>query len=71
MECFWHERDEDDPADGDEAERDTESVPYGDFGKAAGDKGAEEFRRENSGDNPLEACCSRFGKREEVSEVHE
>lgn len=68
MECFWHERHEYDAPDGNEAERDEERAPYGDFSERLGDDGAEEVGGENGGDDPLEACCSRLAKKNEVSE---
>lgn len=71
VECFRHERNKYDATDSNKAERDAERAPYGDVSERAGDKGAEECRGENSGDDPLEAYCSRLAKQEEVSEVHE
>lgn len=58
VECFWHERHKYDAADGNEAKRDAERAPYGDVCERPGDDGAEEIGGENSGDDPLEACCS-------------
>lgn len=64
VECFWNERNKDYATNSDKAERDAERVPYGDFCEAASDKGAQEFCRENSGNYPLEARCSRLAKEE-------
>jgi hypothetical protein len=68
VERFRHQYNKYDTTDGDEAERDAERTPYGVVSKGAGDEGPEESSGENSGDDPLEACCSGLANRKRLTD---